>query len=274
MKKISLLICVIFSLAKNASGQSKADSLYKKADGLARQVYSIDNPYEYEPVKIIYTDSIKPKPFNEVKPSYAKQLFQLQKDKVEILGDAFTVLYNGVKIELFKPVNDIISLCPELKFEATDSLRFRSKNGLVSLATVNYRNVKYIVEISVNDSRLNDRKIKNYGIVLVDGFPITHNQDPVKTTVAFNEKATDKPHQFSGYGRNRSYGLRKRTNDEKLMLIAGLTYSKGYAEKLQQKNINYIFQWENTWGRNIYTISFYIDGIDPVKKLTKAPSAN
>lgn len=274
MKKIGLLLCVLFGLAENVTAQTKTDSLYKKADELARLVYSIDNPYEYDPVKVIYTDSIKPKPFNEVSLSGALSLFKLQNDRVEILANAFAVLYNGVKIELFKPVDDVISLCPSLEFESIDSLRFRSKNGLISLATVNYKNVKYIVEFSVNDIRLNDRKIKNYGIVLVDGFPITHNQDPVKTTTAFNEKAVDKYHQFSGYGRNRSYGLMLRTENEELMKIASLTYSKEYTEKLQQKSINYLLAWENASGRNIYTISFYIDGIDPNKKQLEAPRGN
>lgn len=274
MKKIGLLLCVLFGLAKNVTAQTKTDSLYKKADELARMVYSINNPYEYNPVKIIYTDSVKPKPFNEVKLTNALQLFKLQNDRVEILADAFTVLYNDTRIELFKPVKDVISLCPSLELEAVDSLRFRSKNGLISLTTVNYKNVKYIVEISVNDMRLNDRKIKNYGIVLVDGFPITHNQDVVKTTVAFNAKAVDKNHQFSGYGRNRSYGFRLRTKDAALMQIASLTYSKEHIEKLQQKSISYLLAWENTSGRNIYTISFYIDGIDPNKKQQEAPRVN
>jgi len=273
MKKIGFFLCVLFGLVNIVTAQNKKD-LYKKADELANLVYSINNPYEYEPVKIIYTDSIKPKPFNEVKVNYAMQLFKLQKDRVEILANAFSVLYNGIKIELFKPVENVISLCPSLELEAIDSLRFRSKKGLISLATVNYKNVKYIVEISVNDIRLNDRKIKNYGILLVNDFPITHNQDPVKTTSVFNEKAIDKLHQFSGYGRNRSFGVRKRTKDEELMQIASLTSSKEYTTKLQQKSINYLVAWENASGRNIFTISFYIDGIDPNQKQIEAPRGN
>ena len=53
MKKIGLLLCVLFGLVKNVTAQTKTDSLYKKADELARLVYSIDNPYEYDPVRII-----------------------------------------------------------------------------------------------------------------------------------------------------------------------------------------------------------------------------
>ncbi|TKC01763.1 hypothetical protein [Pedobacter cryotolerans] len=274
MKKIALLLYVLFGLAKNVTAQTKKDSLYKKADELARLVYSIDNPYEYEPVKIIYADSIKPKPFNEVCISWALSLFKLQKDRIEIFGDKFSISYNDIKIELFKPVNEVISLCPGLAFEEVDSLRFRSKNGLISLSTVKYKGVDHIVEIQVEDTRLNDRKIKNYGIILVDGFPVTHNHDPIETTDAFNKNAVDDAHQISGYGRYGNYRFRLRKTDNESLQIAGLTYPKAYIETLQQKSINFSFKWENNFSRHIYKIGFYIDGIDPNKKEQEAPRGN
>lgn len=274
MKKIGLLLCVLFGLAKNVTAQTKTDSLYKKADELARLVYSIDNPYEYDPVRIIYTDSIKPKPFNEVSYSWAFSLFKLQKDKIEIFGDKFSISYNNIKIELFKPIKQVISMCPTLELNSTDGKNFRSKNGLVSLSTVKYKGIDYIVEMQVNDSRLNDREVKNYGIILVDGFPVTHNHDPIETTDVFNKKAIDMAHQISGYGRYGSYRFRLRKTDSELLQIANLNYSKAYIEKLQQKNINFSFRWENDFARHIYKIGFYIDGIDPDKKELEAPRGN
>ncbi|RZL34706.1 MAG: hypothetical protein EOO96_08900, partial [Pedobacter sp.] len=195
MKKISLVFCVLSAVATMLSAQSKTDSFYKKADELDRPVYSIDNPYEYDPVKVIYTDSIKPKPFNEVGLRGALSLFKLQNDRVQIFGDKFYISYNNIKIELFEPIKKVISMCPTLELNAIDGKNFRSKNGLVSLSTVKYKGVDYIVEMQVNDSRLNDREVKNYGIILVDGFPVTHNHDPIETTDAFNKKAIDMAHQ-------------------------------------------------------------------------------
>jgi len=105
MKKIGLLLCVLFGLAKNVTAQTKTDSLYKKADELARLVYSIDNPYEYDPVRIIYTDSIKPKPFNEVSYNWALSLFKLQKDRIETFGDKFSISIRTSKLNFLNLLN-------------------------------------------------------------------------------------------------------------------------------------------------------------------------
>lgn len=274
MKKIGLFLSVLFCLVNIVFGQTKTDSLYIKADALARQVYSIDNPYENEPVRIIYTDSIKPKPFNEISVGQALSLFKLQNDRIEIVGDKFSVAYNDIKIELFKPVKQVLSMCPTLELKSDDGKNYRSKNGLVSLSTVKHNEVDYIVEIQINDTRLNDRKIKNYGIILVDGFPVTHNHDPIATTVEFNKIAIDQAHQISGYGLYGRYMFKLRTIDDELLKIASLNYERAYIEKLQQKSINFSFKWENNFSRHIYKIGFYIDGIDPNKKELEAPRGN
>ncbi|RZL39836.1 MAG: hypothetical protein EOP00_27410 [Pedobacter sp.] len=274
MKKIIFFLSVLFCLVNIVFAQTKTDSIYIKADALARQVYSIDNPYENEPVSIIYTDSIKPKPFNEVSVSKALSLFKLQSDRIEIVGDKFSVVYNDIKIELFKPIKHVLSMCPTLELKSDDGKNYRSKNGLVSLSTVKYKEVDYIVEIQINDTRLNDRKIKNYGIILVDGFPVTHNHDPIATTVEFNKIAVDQAHQISGYGIYGTYMFKLRSISNELLSIASLNYEKAYIEKLQQKSINFSFKWENNFSRHIYKIGFYIDGIDPNKKPLEAPRGN
>jgi hypothetical protein len=185
-----------------------------------------------------------------------------------------SISYNNIKIELFKPIKQVISMCPTLELSSTDGENFRSKNGLVSLSTVKYKGVDYIIEIQVDDSKLNDKEVKNYGIILVDGFPVTINHDPIETTDAFNKKTIDMAHQISGYARYGSYRFRLQKVDNELLQIANLNYPKAYVEKLQQKSINFSFRWENDLARHIYKIGFYIDGINPDKKGLEAPRGN
>ncbi|MCX2476789.1 hypothetical protein OQZ33_20825 [Pedobacter sp. MC2016-05] len=127
-----------------------------------------------------------------------------------------------------------------MELNSDDGKNFRSKNGLVSLSTVKYKGVDYIVEMQVNDSKLNDREVKNYGIILVDGFPVTHNHDPIETTDAFNKKAIDMAHQISGYGRYGSYRFRLRKTDNELLQIANLNYSKAYSKNYNRKALIFL----------------------------------
>ncbi len=265
MKKILLFINILIGLG----GAIKAQDLDE-----FKQFYSIDNPNESKAVKIIYADSIKPKTFNEVSVTRALSLFKLQKDRIEIDATSLTVLYNGTKIELFMPVDEVISVCKDLEFQ-TDTLGsyYYSKKNLIILRTVNYKGKKYIIEIEVDDFLLRDRKLKNYGIILVNNFPVTRNQDPNETHLAFNKKAINDGHQFSGYGRNWQFKLTSKSKNEAQLAIISELYEVKYFERLQYKSIRSQLKWRNA-SANKFIIECNLTGIDPEISVLEAPKGN
>ncbi|TDG35597.1 hypothetical protein EZJ43_13330 [Pedobacter changchengzhani] len=265
MKKI-ILIIYIFCIAFGVVNAQNLEEL--------KQLYSIDNPNESSAVKIIYDDSIKPKNFNEVSVLRALSLFKVQKDKIEIDAKLLTVLYNETKIQLFMPVDEVINLCPELGLKTdTTGLYYVSKNNVVSLRTIEFKNKKYINEITIDDYYLQDRKLKNYGIIVVNGFPVTRNQNPNATHEAFNKLAIDDSGKFSGYGMNwKYYSVIKSKDEDKLAMLSSL-YVDDYFRRLQNKKIVSQLKWQNS-PDNKFTIYCSLTGIDPEDVPLEAPGSN
>ena len=265
MKKITLFIYIFCTSVGVVNAQDLEEW---------KQLYSIDNPHETRAVKIIYADSVKPQNFNEISTSRALSLFKLQKDRIEIDAKSLTVLYNDKKIQLFMHVDELIKLCAELELEAdATGLYYVSKNNVVSLRTIEFKNKKYINEITIDDYYLQNRKLKNYGIILLNGFPVTRNQNPNETQVAFNKNAVDDASKFSGYGRNWPYSSVIKSNDEEKMAMISSLYVDEYFIRLQNKEIVSQLKWQNS-PVNKFVIYCSLRGIDPEDVPLEAPRGN
>lgn len=228
-----------------------------------KQLYSIDNPYEGSAVKVIYEDSVKAKNFNEVSLNRALVLFKLQKDRIEIDAKTLTLVYNEKKIQLFMDVGEVLKLCPELELKAdATGLYYSSKNNVLSLRTLEFKNKKYVYEIVVDDYYLHDRKLKNYGIITVNGFPVTRNQNSKATHLAFNKKAIHEENKFSGYGMNWHYSSVIKSNDQEKLAIISNLYIDEYFIRLQNKKIVSQLKWQNS-PDNKFTFYCTLIGIDP-----------
>lgn len=205
---------------------------------------------------------------NLISPNFALLLYKNQNDRFCYKNYIFQ--WNEVPINLFEELQVVKNKFPSHNLIEKDNI-VELSNG-VSLRFTEYNNKKYLIDISITLRRMYNPKNNNFGIFLIDGFPLNGEtyQDKEFTLLLENLNKSSK-YDFH-YSRSYTFSTPFKKIEVKNLEIFEKYFDTEKFRRTQNKKIE--FQIVMTKNSISFSNNIVYDGIDPEYVQREAPRAN
>ncbi|MFV0540926.1 MAG: hypothetical protein ACK5MZ_06770 [Aestuariibaculum sp.] len=269
MRKIILILILLISntliFGQTDKEKQKIIDSYKFL--LTNHYIDIDANIDYT---LEINDNSNPINNKRITPFFALFLFKQQKNRFEYKNKIFH--WNDIPINLFEELNDFLKKFPHKDFsEQIKKFDTELNNELISISkgvTLNflkYNGSYHLTDIEIEIDDLDNPKDNDFGIFLIEGFPIKHSYLDTKDF----RIVKDKIYENTNYKFGHSMGMGHFSTPFEKVEIKDINILQNYFRnsewfvRLKNKHIENRINLYNVAGRFRFNYEITVIGTDP-----------